>query len=450
MNLDNRELALIIWLMLFIVFFHLKLKSREALYGIWHALTQRKMLYLLAALASYVVACVWLLSAFGWWKLSNLKATLVWTISFIFITIFNFNKIESEKSYFRTVLIEAVGLGAFLSFISSSHTFGLISELVITFLLIVLSLATAISMNDVKLKPAHNLVTTVLATISLLILANSIYHIITEFREFATYHTAREFLLPIALTALSIPFLYGLYIYSAYERIFASLKFSIKDSAVRKKSKRKLITQFGLDIAGLEKWHRHIGVFEQTCDADIDSSIAEIKCARNRERHPPINPPKTGWLPNEAINFLSSVNLKTLDYHRSYAGWWAFSSHLKLDKELISNNIAYYIEGDELAVLKLKLILNINSPQVASVAEDVFFQIVDVLIHEAIPDEFEPNEKPSFSIGTPPIRIGNYELTLERENWTGGIKGGYELRFTIEETHTDSESASPESLALSI
>src|SRR5690606_27089206 len=128
-----------------------------------------------------------------------------------------------------------------------------------------------------------------------------------------------------------------------------------------------------LDIAGLEKWHRHIGIFEQTSDADIDNSIAEIKCARNRERNPPLNPPKTGWLPHEAINFLSSVNLKTLDYHRSYAGWWASSSYLELDKELSPNYIAYYREGDELAVLKLKLILNINSPRVASDAEDIFF-----------------------------------------------------------------------------
>lgn len=447
MNLNNRELALLIWLMLFIVIFHWKLKNREALYGIWRALTQRKILYLLTVLALYLVACVWLLSVIDWWKLSNLKTTIVWIIVFIFVTIFNFNKIESDKSYFRTLFIEAVGLGALLSFISSSYTFGLISELIITFLLIVLSLGTAISMNDVKLKPAHNLLITLLAAISLLLLVNSIYRIITEFGDFATYHTVREFLLPIALTVFSIPFLYGLHIYSTYERIFASLEFLIKESALRRKAKQKVITIFKLDIEGIEKWHRHIGIFEQKSETDINNSIAEIKLARKREKNPPRNSPKAGWLPRDAINFLSSVNLKTLDYHRSYAGWRASSSYRELDKEPIPNNIAYYIEGDELAVLKLKIVLNINSPSRSNDAENIFFQIVDLLIHVAIPDEFEPNKELRFSVGTPPIRIGNYELTLERENWTGGIKGGYELRFTIEEvTHQLSERR-PDSLA---
>jgi len=60
--------------MLFIVVFHWKLKNRDALYDIWRTLTQRKILSLLAILASYVVACVWLLSTIDWWKTSlNLK-----------------------------------------------------------------------------------------------------------------------------------------------------------------------------------------------------------------------------------------------------------------------------------------------------------------------------------------------------------------------------------------
>src|SRR3546814_3938911 len=96
---------------------------------------------------------------------------------------------------------------------------------------------------------------------------------------------------------------------------------------------------------------------------DIDSSIREIKKARAREKNPSLARPKIGWAPHEAITFLSAVNLPTDDYHHSYTGWRASSSYLDVYKELIPNNIAYYIEGEEFATLKLKLVLNINTPQ---------------------------------------------------------------------------------------
>src|SRR3546814_4594930 len=60
------------------------------------------------------------------------------------------NKIESDKSYFRRTLMEAVSIGAFLSFVSSSHTFSLPLELVITFSLLMLSVTIALSMSDTK------------------------------------------------------------------------------------------------------------------------------------------------------------------------------------------------------------------------------------------------------------------------------------------------------------
>src|SRR3546814_10780838 len=99
--------ALLIWLTLFFVALHWKTQSRAALYGILHALTQRQILYVLGFLACYVTACIWLLSSVGWWQISNLKTNLLWTTTFIFISILHFNKIESVKSYFSRTLLKS-------------------------------------------------------------------------------------------------------------------------------------------------------------------------------------------------------------------------------------------------------------------------------------------------------------------------------------------------------
>src|SRR3546814_1764536 len=80
-------------------------------------------------------------------------------------------------------------------------------------------------------------------------------------------------MLPILLTAISLPLLYGLCIYSTYERVFVSLNITIKDPILRRKARRCLITKFRCDVVALEKWRRHSAIFEQSTMNDIDSSI---------------------------------------------------------------------------------------------------------------------------------------------------------------------------------
>src|SRR3546814_20737095 len=98
-----------------------------------------------------------------------------------------------------------------------------------------LSVTIALSMSDTKLQSIQNLATILLAILSFPILSNSVYHIITEFNEFATSNTAREFLLPILLTAMSLQLLYGLCIYSTYERVFVCLNITIKQPILCRK-----------------------------------------------------------------------------------------------------------------------------------------------------------------------------------------------------------------------
>ncbi|KQX97481.1 hypothetical protein ASD22_09475 [Rhodanobacter sp. Root480] len=153
-----------------------------------------------------MAACVWLLSAPDWWQWSNLKNTLLWTGSFALVAAFKYEKVESGTSYFRATVLEAISITAFLSFVSSSYTFGLIAEAIV-FSLIVLGITSAIAERAGKLKYVHNMATGLLILLSLLILGNSIYYIVIDFSDFATSHTARDFTLPVLLTIMFLPFL---------------------------------------------------------------------------------------------------------------------------------------------------------------------------------------------------------------------------------------------------
>lgn len=432
MELDNREIAFLAWLSLIAAAIVWKTRRSDALRRLLCVLVKPSILYLLGAVACYVAVCVWLLSIPGWWQWSNLKASLLWTGGFALAAVFNYEKAGSGIMYFRATMLEAVGITALLSFVTSSHTFSLLAELVIVLLLIALAAVVAISERDAGLRSAHTMATTALILLTLLMLGNSIYHIVTRFDGFATSHTAREFALPVLLTTMFLPFLYGLYIYASYDRVFSSFDFSIKDSALRSYAPRRLVTGFGLDTTGLEKWRRHVVMFEPKDKADIDASIREIKQVRRRERRPHRVPPALGWLPNHAAKFLVSAGLPTNDYHRTHGGWWASSRYLDIGHAVLPCNVVYYVEGEEFVVTKLKLVLNVNAPSEVEYAYEHFFRVVSELVNAAIPGALRNGKILEVSANDAPLLIGGYAVALRRTEWPNRISGGHELEFIIE------------------
>ncbi|MCD9127666.1 hypothetical protein [Luteimonas fraxinea] len=432
MELDNREIAFLTWFSLIGGAILWKSRRSDAARKLLCLLVEPPIVRLLGAIVCYVAISVWLLSLPSWWQWSNLKTTLLWTGSFALVAVFNYEKADSGKAYFRATMLEATGITALLSFIASSHTFGLLAELAIAFLLIALAAIVAVSERDARLKSAHTVATTLLVLLSLLMIGNSIYHIATSFDDFATLHTAREFALPMLLTAMFLPFLYGLYVYATYDLVLNSFDFSIKDPALRRYARRRLVTGFRLDTAGLGKWRRHIVMFEPKDKSDIDTSIREIRQVRRRERHPHRVPPALGWLPNHATQFLASAGLPTNDYHRGHGGWWASSRYLDIGDEMLPCNIAYYLEGEEFVVTKLKLVLNVNAPNEADRAYKHFLEVISALANAATPGALRNGNVLEIRADDAPLFVNGYALVLRRIEWPNGIPGGHELAFTIE------------------
>lgn len=414
--LDNREIAWLIYLVAGGSLLAWRTGASKGLGRLLPALLSHPVLSILGIAAGYVALCVGLLSLASFWQWSDLKTTLFWAGGFALLALFNFQKIEAGKAFVRAVLLESIGINAFLSFITASHTFSLWLELALTGSLMLLGLTYTIAERDEKLKSAKNLASVLFAVVALLQLANSGYHIVTGLRSFATLDTAREFFVPIILTLMFLPFLYGLYVYTVYERAVAVFRHTTSDPLLRAGILRKLIIGFGFDIAGLEKWRRHTGIFPPENSADVDSSIAEIVAARKREKQPYRVEPAHGWLPNHATRFLASAGLSTNDYHRSYDGWRACSGYRELGHDLLPNNLAYYIDGDQFVVAQLKVVLNINTPSRSSEAYESFFETVRLLASSAIPGFANHESELSLSSSGVPLFLNGYELNLTRRD----------------------------------
>lgn len=127
-------------------------------------------------------------------------------------------------------------------------------------------------------------------------------------------------------------------------------------------------------------------------------------------------------------------DLKTGYYNQSSDDEWFACSPMQEvgNGEILKNNIAYYIEGNEYVVNVLKLKLNINDPITAGEAEEIFSIYCIHLIRQAV--NIEAAERIQIKISALEDfeeRIPYGVMHLLHEPWIGGIKDGYSRMLEV-------------------
>lgn len=431
MNLDNRELALAIWLSI-ALFWGLGRKDiSRALLGLIRALFKRSLVIIFSILFFYISLIVLALWHMGWWRVDNIKTTFIWAFGSACLAVFNVNRVEGEKNFFRRGLGEIVGVAVVIDFLTAADTFPLWVEMLILGSAFFLASINVVSAKDPSLRGAHRATKFLLTSLGLIMLGKSIFHIASNFGDFASVNTAREFFLPIVLGLLLLPFLFMLNAYMVAESVLGVFKHRSKDPKLTMRAGVKLLRNMGLDMSGWRQWQHHVGRFPPGSLAEVDESILEIKRARRRQRNPYRVQPVIGWLPDAAIGFLAQQGLQTRSYYRDYEDQWrAASAMVKLGSGIVTNNVVYYLTGDEFTVKELRLQLNVNQPEDRESAKDVFAALCNCLLRKALPFVFTYDDY--FEIETErTVACGGHMVSLTLSEWSGGIKGGFSLTFVI-------------------
>ena len=127
------------------------------------------------------------------------------------------------------------------------------------------------------------------------------------------------------------------------------------------------------------------------------------------------------------MQFMTDLGVDTGYYSHSFDDDWFASSPMREigDGYIFRNNLAYYIDGSELAATALKIKLNVNDPANCSEAEDMFILHAIHLLEQAVSfDAVERLKSQIASLGAFEADIPFGFVTLTREEFTGGIKSG--------------------------
>lgn len=434
MDLNNRELAFVIWGLLF-GGYHLATKKapRKALASVLHAFLKPQILVVLFFAGSWVAASVSILSKLNCWTTSNLKTTLLWAVTFAFVTVFDVDRISEGNTYFRKTVRDVASMTAVVTFVAEAYSFSLLAELLLLPFLAVVTAAHVISERDPKQALVHKAAGTILAATGLAYVGYGLYQAAADFDGFATLSNLREFAVPLALSLMFLPFLYGLSVFASYEKNAVRLRLSLTDTELRRYALRHAITHFRLDLEAFRRWTRNIALRPPATREAVHQSVAEVLIHRRRERTPPAVPPEAGWSPYAAAQFLADHGLATTDYHRIDSEQWGASSPMvQLDKDaLLSDNIAYYIEGSEHAVLQLMISLNVNGRGDTASSDRVFSEASVALMQSAL-DHVPPRALEDLERGAvSDLVIGGRRVKSEKTPFSGHAFNGYSRTLTV-------------------
>lgn len=280
--LDNREISGALWLAIFLGWAFSNEEVRKASVGVAKAALAWKIVLCVPMMAAYVAMVVLALRSVGFWNTGNLKVTVLWSLTAALAMVFDVGSVADDERYFQKASRDGFKVSVVLEFVVNLYVLSLPLELILVPTGTILACMLVIAESKDEFKPIRALLNTVLALIGLGLLAYVAHRVYTDFQSFAQLSTLTEFLLPILLTVLFLPFLYILATVVSYENLFVRLQFLMNDPELRSFTRGQLLRKFGLNFRGLNRWAKRCSRDRPRTREEVLTSIrkSETTCRR--------------------------------------------------------------------------------------------------------------------------------------------------------------------------
>lgn len=273
--LNNREIAILVWLAALLLWTLRSASVRESLLAVLRSLTHRKILTPLFVGAAYVSLAVVILNHIGIWTSALLKDTVFWFVFTGAATAFSLVGTWKGESLLRHLAADALKITIVVEFLTSEYTLSLPVELALVPILFLLGGMNAVAGDDPKYAPVKRLIVFLQIALGLLIVIVAFRSAIADWKNVQTFATLWKFLLPPLLSILFVPFAYGLLLYTLYDSLFARLHIGSPDAAFRARARRRLVKAFGISLSALHRFSNGEGrrIYSVRVDSDLDELL---------------------------------------------------------------------------------------------------------------------------------------------------------------------------------
>lgn len=358
MDFNNREVAILIWIAIFLSYSLSNKTIKDGFSSILMALKPVAIWGPLLIGSLWISLLVLALKELGFWDWSNLKTTVFWAFAFAFYSMFQAIKIDFDSKYCKHLMLESFGLSAILMFIGSVYTLSLLAELLILPFALSLSLMQVISAKNPKQKSAHNFVNYLLSLLGLGYISYWGYSIYHNPQRLFTFANFGDFMMPIILTIWYMPYLYLWKLIIVYELLFVALNRNIENAKLLRFSKLMAILNLKWSFKEIDQFKKRISTRSLTNKYDVLKQLQWVRLLALKEKYI-TEDTSSGWAPRNAMSFLAENGLEVKSYSEPFDNDWHGSASKKLKSGCLFSSLNYSIDGEETQVKNLKLTMSL-------------------------------------------------------------------------------------------
>jgi hypothetical protein len=435
-DLNNREIATLIYLAIPLIALLLWQKGRLAVFGVVRSFFQPRLALVWLHMSLYVAVCVWLLAWLGLWDWPNLKSTLLWWLTIGLTCVHEAQRLRDKPNMLRKLLRDAFTLSVVILFVAELVSFPLWVELLMLPSLVFLTLLIAVSENRVgapSVSPVLKILRGLQVLAGLLILGFSYWDVAGNITEHLSLNNLREFGVPLLLWPMFVPYILLLAVYMTYEEAFNYLRARPRQASLVRYARWRALFNFGWNIDGVNRLARDMRTRDTTDQQGIEDAIQEIKRLLKIEKNPPTVTRADGWSPYAARRFLEEYALITGDYHRTQWEWFAHIPSVKLDDKVLADRISYCLTGNEHTVTRLGLTLDGSNHNDTMEAKRAFDARALTLLTNALgADRAETIYRDTQTSEAKAFVVDGIRVSLDESNWGDARFGDYSRKLTIQ------------------
>lgn len=265
---SNRELALGLYALIFIVWLFCSSKIRPSTINLIRSACHRQLIIPFLFMLCYAGAAIYGLSCLSFWKWQYLKDIVMWVL-FAGVPIC-FNAVNTkEKRYFRNIIIDNLKFTALAEFIFGTFTFSFIAELIVQPIILFLFILRAMVEEKEKHRAFEQFLNAIIAISGILLICVTVKEAITSYISLNALDLLVSFLIPMVFSALYLPIAYLFAVYAKYQVLFIQMTFkSPKSKKEQRKHQWKVFAACGLS-------YKQICRFEKECVERLYISLPE-------------------------------------------------------------------------------------------------------------------------------------------------------------------------------
>ena len=238
---NNREIAIALWLLVFLFIILLRAEIRQSFSAILKGLFATNIMVLIFLMFAYAAGVIFIMSSVSLWNVSLLKDTILWVCLTGFLITFKFCTARKGQLPFKEFVKGSISIMVVLEFIVNTYTFSLGIELTLVPVISVLVLLESIAQHNEQYLSVAKFINKLEVLFGVVVILYVTRRLASDLGRFGSMDTVRNNVLAPLLTLGFMPFTYFVALYAAYELVFVGLHLGTeKSSSLRWYAKKEI------------------------------------------------------------------------------------------------------------------------------------------------------------------------------------------------------------------